>query len=519
MAYRAGELEVLWLKLLAVLEEASWTIVRTSLSPTVRDSFDFGCLMYDASGHLVAQNTTVAAKIGVFHTLLDRIEEHYPRSSMRPGDIFVTNDPWLTEGHLYDVSVVMPIFRSTRIVAFVECIAHLADIGGSLSSTVKDVFGEGLQIPICRLFDAGNEVPEVVRFIEKNVRVPKLVLADLRALTASLFVIRDKCMRIMEDHDLGDFDDLFAEIQLRSERALRAGIRANLRPGTYVGEVRGDGHTDDGIRLCLKATVEEEAVQLDFSGSSEQATIGINSCFNYSYAWAAFAIRTLTDTSIPNNAGCFKPVQMFVPPRTIINPLHPAPVRNRASTAHFVPQAIYATLAPAAKKRIMAESGSPLWVHRIAGRDAEGEPLAGTTLYNGGMGARSGADGPSAMSFPTNAGNTPIEVLENWFPIRFVCKELIDGSGGAGRYHGGCGQRIAFDVLPNAKLHLLYMHERTKSPARGVLGGEAGRTGKSRKNDVLLPSHGEVDLEGGDRLELETPGGGGLGVSGAPCSE
>lgn len=512
MARRAGELEALWLKLLAMLEEASWTIVRTSLSPLVRDSFDFGCLIYDPAGRLVAQNTTVAAKIGVYHTLLDSLKEYYPFSSMRPGDVFISNDPWLTEGHLYDVSVVMPIFRNARIVAFVECIAHLADIGGSLSNTVVDLFGEGLQIPICRLVNAGEESGEIVRFIEKNVRVPEMVMADLRALTSCLFAVRDKCMKVMGDHGLEDFDDVFAEIRVRSEQALRAGIRVNLRSGTYLGEVRADGNSEDGIRVRVTATVDDDSVLLDFTGSSEQAKIGINSCFNYSYGWALFAVRTLTDTSIPNNAGCFVPVRMFAPPETVVNPIRPAPVRNRASIAHFVPQAIYSALSGAAKKgRIMAESGSPLWVHRIAGHDTRGEPVAGTITYNGGMGARSAADGPSATSFPSNTANTPIEVLENCFPIRFTHKSLLDGSGGTGEYCGGRGQSIGFEVLPKAFLRLLYMHERTKFPAQGVLGGGNGRPGTARINGTLLPSHGELELHQADRLELETAGGGGLG--------
>src|ERR1700693_418899 len=512
MARRTGELEVLWLKLLAMLEEASWTIVRTSLSPLVRDSFDFGCLIYDPEGRLVAQNTTVSSDLGVYHTLLDSLKEYYPFSSMRPGDVFISNDPWLTEGHLYDVSVVMPIFRNGQIVAFVECIAHLADIGGSLSNTVVDVFGEGLQIPICRFMSGGEESGEIVRFIEKNVRVPEMVMADLRALTSCLFVVRDKCTKVVEDHGLEDFDEVFSEIRERSERALRAGIRENLRSGTFVGEVRADGNTENGLRIRVKATVNDDSVELDFTGSSEQAKIGINSCFNYSFGWALFAVRTLTDTSIPNNAGCFVPVRMFAPPGTVVNPTRPAPVRNRASIAHFVPQAIYSALSEAAKKgRIIAESGSPLWVHRIAGHGARREPVAGTITYNAGMGARSVADGPSVTSFPSNTANTPIEVLENEFPIRFAHRGLLDGSGGAGTYRGGRGQRIAFEVMPKAALPLLYMHERTKFPAQGVLGGSSGRPGSARINGALLPGHGELELREGDRLELETAGGGGLG--------
>lgn len=509
---RPAEREVLWLKLLAILEEASWTIVRTSLSPTVRDAHDFGCLLYDVSGRLVAQNTTVAAKLGVYHTLLDKVYRYYPRSVMAPGDVFICNDPWLTEGHLYDVSVLMPVFRADRVVAFVECIAHLADIGGCLSTSVTDLYGEGLQIPVCRLIARGQENAEIVRFIEENVRVPGMVMGDLRALVSCLFAIRDKCDHVLQDHGLDDFDELFEQILSRTEAAMRAGIRSNLRAGSYVAEIIGDGHTEEGIVVRVKATVVGDSVELDFSGSSPQAAIGINACANYAYAWSVFAIKTLAEVAIPNNAGCFGPIRFVAPEGTVVNPVRPAPVRNRAASAHFVPQVIYSALSQATKSRTMAESGSPLWVHRITGRDERGEPVAGMIMYNGGMGARTGWDGPSATPFPSNAGNMPVEVLENWFPITVEEKGLIEDSGGAGEYRGGCGQRVIFRVRSGASLQVLFMHERTRRAARGVLGGGAGRVGLGRLNGRPLPSHGDMQLRGGDRVELETPGGGGVGA-------
>ena len=508
---RPGELEVLWLKILAVLEEASWTIVRTALSPSVRDAFDFGCLLYDVSGKLVAQNTTVAAKIGVYHTVLDKIVEYYPIPSMREGDVFITNDPWLTEGHLDDISIIMPIFRKGRVIAFVECIAHVADIGASLSNTVTDLYGEGLQIPICHFARNGEENVEVIRFIDENVRVPE-VLADLRALAVCCVVISEKCAKVMDEHDLDNLDDVFDEILNRTERAIRASIRSKLKPGVYVAEVQADGRDEAGLRVRVTATVSEDAILLDFAGTSEQSRIGINSCFNVSYAWAMYAVRTLTDIAVPNNAGCFAAVRMIAPEGCVVNPRRPAPVRNRAATAHFVPQAVFAALSEATTERAIAQSGSPIWAHRVVGHTPAGRTVAGLMLYNGGMGARTGRDGPGATSFPSNAGNPSVEALENWFPIRFERKELIPDSGGIGEQRGGPGQRIAYRALPGASLSILFMHERIRHRPQGALGGGPGRSGAARLNGEALPTHGGLILNGGDLLELETPGGGGLGL-------
>ena len=506
-----GVLEVIWHRLIAVLEEASWTIVRTSLSHTVREAHDFGCLLYDVNGRLVVQNTTVAAKIGVYHTLLPNVLKYYRQAAMQPGDVFICNDPWLTEGHLYDISLLMPIFSGSRVLAFAECIAHVSDIGGSLSSTVSDLYGEGLQIPVCHFVRAGEESNEVVRFIENNVRVPELVIADLRSLVACLFVIEKKCLSILAENEETDLGEVFEQILSRSESAVRAGIKANLQPGSYAAEITADGGSNEGILLRLTATVDNDSVFLDFTGSSSQVPIGVNVCYNYAYAWAVFAVRTMSDFSVPNNAGCFAPISMVAPVATVINSVPPAPVRNRAAVAHFVPQVILAALSQASKTRAMAESGSPLWVHRITGHDALGRRLAGMMLYNGGMGARTGADGPNATSFPANARSVPIELAELYLPIRFEQKSLIHDSGGLGEWRGGCGQRVAFKVLSGAALRILYLHERTRHPARGVGGGGPGRCGHARVNGQLLPPHGEMFLRGGDTVELETPGGGGLG--------
>jgi N-methylhydantoinase B len=506
-----GSLEVIWQRLLAILEEASWTIVRTSLSPTVRESYDFGCLVYDTCGRLVAQNTTVAAKIGVYHTVLEKLLRFYPLDTLRPGDVFISNDPWLTEGHLYDVSVIKPVFRHGHVVAFVECIAHMADIGGALSTVNTDLFSEGLQIPICRLVAAGEECADIFRLIAENVRVPDVVLADIRSLLSCLFVIDEKVGALLGEYSLANFADIFEEILRRTERALRRGIRDSFVPGTYRAEVVADSDREEGNRIVVRATVADDSVVLDFEGTSAQAKAGINSCFNYTYAWSVFATRIMTGIDIPNNAGCFAPVVVAAPAGSVINPTRPAPVRNRAATAHFVPQVICAALAQATTRRAIAESGSPLWVHRVSGHDAAGKPIAGMMTFNGGMGARTGSDGPDATSFPTNARNTPVELLEMTLPIRFDEKVLIAESAGRGQWRGGCGQRVAFEVLPGATLKILYMHERTRHAAHGVRGGEPGKTGRATLNGSLLPPHGEMELRGGDRVALETPGGGGLG--------
>lgn len=501
-------LEVLWQRLLAILEESAWTIVRSSFSSAVREAWDFSCLLYDRSGRMIAQNAGVSGKIGVWHTSIPEILARFPEHELAAQDVIVSNDPWLTEGHLYDTTVVMPILRQGRLIGFAECIAHLSDIGGSISNAARDIYEEGLQIPICKLVEAGIENRLVCEFIEANVRTPQYDMGDLRALIAALGVTEAKVQRLLDEYRLDDLEDVADGIIGRTEAAMREGIRATLPQGTYTYEIRGDGF-DEPIVLKASITVGDGSIVVDYSGSSPESRYGINCPLNYATAWTVFALKTIVSPGIPNNLGSFLPVEIVAPERTIINPLRPAPVRMRAATAHYLAPVIQGALAAAVPTRGIAESGSPTWINRFFGTDRRGKPFAVLLGLSGGMGARTGMDGYHCLNYPTNMAATSVEVLEETMPVRILEKSLIRDSGGAGRFRGGCGQRFVMQGL-GLPIRTLLQHERTRLAAIGAAGGHPARTGRSRLNGVPLPSKTQIEITAGDVLEIETPGGGGM---------
>jgi N-methylhydantoinase B len=510
-AFDPVRLEVLWQRLLTIIEEASWAIIRTSFSVAVRESKDFGCLIYDKNGRMIAQNVTQASKFGVWHTVLDELFRLYPVDALGPGDVFISNDPWLTEGHLYDTTVIAPVFSRGQLVGFAECIAHLADIGGSMRSDSRDLFEEGLQLPIMRLRSGGAENAELIRLIERNVRTPVACMGDIRAMVVSLDVMCSKVTAFIEENRVDDFSALADAIIEATANAMRAGISAALVPGTYRYEITSDGYRRETV-LKTTVTVAEGSVDVDYTGSSPESAYGINCCWNYVYGWTTFAVKSIACPVGPVNAGTFQPVKVFAPERTILNPLRPAPVRMRAATGQLVPQLIFGALTGSTGGRAaMAEAGSPLWIQRFFARNADGRGVAEMVMSNGGTGGRADGDGRDAHASPANAGNTPVEVLERALPITLLARELLPDSGGAGKYRGGTGQRVAFRANSGASIRALFQHERQHHAARGAAGGMDGATGRTLVNGREVDGISEFDLVGGDEVVLELPGGGGYG--------
>lgn len=503
-------LEILWQRLLTIIEEASWAIIRTSFSTAVRESKDFGCLLYDRRGRMLGQNVTTAAKIGVWHTVLPKVFELYPITQMKPGDVFITNDPWLTEGHLYDTTVIAPVFHRGHVIGFAECIAHLSDIGGSMRSDAHDLYEEGLQIPIVRIRESGEEVAEIVRFIATNVRTPEPCLGDIRAMIVCLGVMARKLVAFIDENDLPDIDGVAEAIIERTAAAMRAGIQEAIHPGTYTYEITTDGYRKE-TTLKASVAVSSSGVTVDYSGSSPQSPFGINCCWNYVYGWTTFALKAIACPDGPVNAGTFEVINVIAPEGSVLNPTRGAPVRMRAATGQLIPQLIYGALATASERAIVAEGASPLWIQRMFATDASGTRVAEMTMCSGGTGARPGADGRDAHSSPANAGNTPIEVLERVLPVQFAARGIIPDTGGRGTYRGGNGQRVAFRIHPGATVRVLFQHERIRHPARGVAGGRPGATGRTIVNGREVDGISEFTLVGGDEVVLELPGGGGFG--------
>ncbi|MBI4278146.1 MAG: hydantoinase B/oxoprolinase family protein [Armatimonadetes bacterium] len=501
------QLEVLRQRLLLIMEEAAHTVVRTAFSNAIREAWDFGCLLYDTRGRMVGQNTSVASKMGIALSALPEMLKKFPPDRLEPGDILITNDPWLTAGHLYDTVLMMPVFDGGRLIAYAEIMAHLSDIGGGLSTAARDVYEEGVFIPISRLVKAGRENDELFEFIEANVRVPEQTSGDLRSMIAALRLSHHKLIGFLRAHGLDSLDLLADEIVGRSEAAMRASIRQTLPEGRYAGELWLDG-IDEPILIRVAVEVRDGEIVIDFTGSSPQSPWGINSVMNYTFVWTFVAVKCVVNPGLPNNYGTFKPVTITAPEGSILNPRKPAPVRMRSTVAHHLTAAVMGALVQAVPGRVIADSGSPMWVERFFGVDERGKPFAETIMLNGGMGARPTKDGPSTRSFPSNISNTPVEVFENILPLRVTEKRLVLDSGGPGRHRGGLGQQISF--LAVHPVTALFQNEHIRYPARGFRGGGPGGLGVTLLNGEVIDSKSRVLLRPGDLATLRLPGGGGM---------
>jgi N-methylhydantoinase B len=511
--FDAVSLEIAWKRLISIADQMAATLKRTSFSPLVREGNDFSCLLLDADGSSAVQSSTSAPSfLGTLPYTVQQMLRQMPKESLVPGDVLITNDPWVGTGHLLDVSVVTPVFVAQKLIAFLANAAHMADIGGvGFSAVGSDVCEEGLLIPVSYLHRGGTPNHDVLNFIRHNVRVPDLVLGDLQAQVAANHASAQALAEFLAEADL-DLSDVIAALQDRSEVALRAAI-ARVPNGLYVSELVSDGY-DEAIKLCCRITVHGDSLEVDYAGSSSQSPRGINSVFNYTQSYTIYGLKCVLDPDTPNNAGCARPIQIMAPGGSILNPAWPAPTLARHMVGNLLPSLVFAALAPVCSDRIQADSGSsPIWPVRFDGVH-EGRPFTLTVQYSGGQGARASKDGMSAISFPANASNTPVEVLESIAPLLIVEKRLIRGSGGAGKFVGGMGQRIVIESLAAAPLKVSVLAQRLRYPAVGLLGGESGRLGLITANGESYHSNVVLRLPPHGLLELDLPGGGGWGVPG-----
>jgi N-methylhydantoinase B len=511
--FDAVSLEIAWKRLISITDQMAATLKRTSFSPLVREGNDFSCLLLGADASSAVQSSVSGPSfLGTLPYTVQQMLEQIPRDSLVPGDVLITNDPWIGTGHLLDVSVVTPVFVGSRIVAFLANAAHMADIGGvGFSAVGSDVCEEGLLIPVSHLARAGVENRDVVNFIRHNVRVPDLVLGDLQAQIAANHTSAQALTEFLAEADL-ELADIIIAIQDRSEAALRKAI-TRVPDGVYTSEIVSDGY-DEPIRLCCRLAVAADTVAVDFAGSSLQSPRGINSVFNYTQSYTIYGLKCVLDPDTPNNAGCARPIRISAPPGSILNPGWPAPTLARHMVGNLLPSLVFAALAPVCSDRIQADSGSsPIWPIRFDGVD-DGRPFTLTVQYSGGQGARATKNGMSAISFPANASNTPVEVLESIAPLSVLEKRLIPGSGGAGTYVGGMGQRIVIQSRAAGALKVSILAQRLRYPPVGLLGGQPGRSGRITAGGQRYDSNVVVTLAPGGILELELPGGGGWGPPG-----
>jgi N-methylhydantoinase B len=503
-------LGVLWQRLTGLMDEVAQAFVRTSFSAVVRENWDLAVSLMDAQGRQFAQSSrSIPSFLGTMPRTLRAMLERIPVQSLKPGDVLISNDPWLGTGHLNDITLARPIFRESRLIAFVGGTFHCVDVGGAPRPDARDVHEEGLTIPVCRIVKAGAEDREIVSFLIENFREPDEAMGDIRAMFAAFGVAERRLLGILDQEGVVELEPIVGAILARSEASMRSALVA-APDGVVEDETVADGFE---APLPIRCRIEKrgDRIALDFAGTAAQVPHPVNSPFGFSSAYAAYAVKCAFDPRAPNNDGGLRPITISAPEGCLVNPCRPAPVWGRHLSGHYLPFVVLGALAKLVPERVAAEAGAPAWNVYFRGEDRRGRRFVKMYFMSGGHGARAASDGPSVLSFPTNVANTPAEQFENDVPLLVTERRLMPDSGGAGRQRGGLGQRIAFRNIGMAPVRFMYRHERVLHPPRGLLGGEPGACGRDLLDGTPIAAKTAGLLDPGSTLAFETPGGGGFG--------
>ena len=518
--------QLAWARLLSVVEEQAQTLIRTAFGTPTREAGDLSAGVFLPDGRMVAQ--AVTGTPGHVNSMAESVKHflvRFPTATMREGDVFLTNDPWKGTGHLYDMTMVTPVFQGARLVALFAATVHVIDIGGIGSSPDGlEIYHEGLFLPIVRFIRAGVVDPAVLAIIRANVRDPAQVEGDLFALVACNEVGVRRLRALLREFGLADLQALGGYAIDRSAQAMREALRA-WPHGTWHNTLVADSY-EQPITLQAHVTIDGEGVHVDFTGTSGAVARGINVPKAYTDAYTSFGIRCLIGEDVPNNAGSLAAIRVSAPAGSILNALHPSPVTARHVVGQLLPDVVFGALRQARPDRVPAEGASSLWNLQLVGGQAQpgasaqdaqalqrGRRFNIISFSTGGTGARPGKDGLSVTAYPSGVRNVSLEILETAAPLVFERKELRADSGGDGAVRGGLGQVIEVrHAQPDAAMVIAAAFDRVHHPARGALGGQDGAPGRLRlgSGTELLPKGRQI-IPAGDRLVVETPGGGGLG--------
>ena len=440
-------LEIMWSRLVTVVEEMWQTICRTAFSLIVSEAQDFACDLLDARGDSLAHSPRA---MPVFNLTLPRavkaLLERFPPETLRPGDVLTTNDPWLCAGHLFDIAVVTPVFRRGVLVALTGTVGHVGDIGGTKDSLrAREIYEEGIQIPPMMLYRAGVPNDDLFTLIAENVRKSEEVLGDIHSFVAANALGAERLLAFMDEYGMHDLRALAHVVQTRAEQAMRDAIRA-LPDGVYTSEIWNNplGTT---LRYPLTLTVQGDAVELDFAGAPAQLPQGgLNCTYSYTAAHATYPMKCILSPQVRSNAGCYRPFTVKAPEGSILNCTKPASVNLRTRVGWYLAPNIFRALADAAPAQVQAATGLPVAVN-IYGRDANGAVYADHFFMGAGQGGSQHGDGKSALLYPTSAANTSVELMETRAPVLVVEKSFVTDSGGPGRHRGGCGVRTRLRKL------------------------------------------------------------------------
>lgn len=518
-----ASLQIIWSRLISITEEMFTVVWRTAFTPVVAIIQDHGCEVLDAEGNCLAH---APSSMPAFNLTMPNVAravlERFPFRSIGPGDVFITNDPWLSAGHLPDICLIAPVFHRDRLVAFCGTIAHANDIGGSNDDRrVRSIFEEGLQIPLLKLYDAGERNETLYALIRANVRGAEEVLGDLEALVAADTMGARRVQALLVEYDLPDMTELSMAIQSRTESAARAGIAA-IPDGVYHASVPFDA-MGEPLTLTAAVHVQGSDLRVNYTGTSRQVERGgINATLAYTRAQTFYSLMCALTPHLPNNEGSLRPLAIEAPPGSILNCTHPAPVNMRLRSGWHLNTVLYRALAEALGDRVMAGSGF-LGAMQARGRREDGALYNVPFFFGGGQGASLGRDGRAGYIYPSTAAGMSVEVFESRAPLMIRSKTLLPDSGGAGRWRGGPGQRVVVTTLPGwpDPVEILLTPDRLLCPAPGLLGGRPGSptrvslNGEPPAPDSTFYSDGYLTLTSDeDVLVWDHAGGGGYGDPG-----
>jgi N-methylhydantoinase B len=498
-------------RLAAAVDEAAARLVRTAFSTIIRDANDYVCLLLDANGDSIAENATaIPAFNGCLPKTARALVAKVGTDGFRSGDAFITNDPWIGTGHLYDACLLNPLFMHDRFVGFTGSVAHVADIGGSLWGVdTATVYEEGLRIPLGPIRREGQLNEQLLEIIQQNVRVPDETLGDIHALINANDVMAERVRKVLNDEGRDNLTDVGTAICEAAEHTMRAAIRA-VPNGNYESEVELDGF-DDPLVIRCQISIRDDQIVVDYAGSSPQQRLALNVPLNNTFAITAYVIKCILDPQTPRNEGTYRPIDVTAPAGSLLNASHPAPVNARHLTFLHLASAVMQALSVVIPKKIIAESGSPFIQVVFAGINPRGRPFVHPSFDAPGMGARHDRDGLSATPYPNNTGGAPLEVVERNTGLRYLFKRLVPNSGGAGRYRGGLGTEIAVTWDGAGPVDCSILGDRLTHPARGVLGGAPGLPAAVSLDNARLGAKGRVHLKAGSVLTIRNAGGGGYG--------
>ncbi|WP_273692307.1 hydantoinase B/oxoprolinase family protein [Ketogulonicigenium vulgare] len=509
-------LQVIWSRLISVADEIATTLERTAFSLIVRDNQDYACALYDSRGVMLAQSSQCTpGQAGSTPTVIAEMLATYPPETLEDGDILICNDPWVGAGHAPDVFVATPVFHRGALIGFACTCAHHADMGGRLGATdAREVYEEGVIIPVSKLYRAGIKNDELHRLLARNVRMAEKVLGDINAQIAANRVGARGLCQLLDDFALPDLHALADLITNRTEDMFRRAL-ARLPEGSADSEVFHELRDASGarLRINLRMQVHAGAVHLDFTGTSAQVDMPVNAVLNITRAYCLFPFIATLCPDLPMNAGAFRPVVLHVPEGTVLNPTFPAPGMYRSLLSYFTVEALMGALYKIAPDLAMAPSGTyPLWTEKFSGTADDGTKFLSHYNAQGGQGAFRDRDGVSAVVFPGNIATTSVELFELEAPFRILSRELRPDSGGPGKYRGGLGQETVMECLNATAVQVAFSGGRLVEPALGREGADAGAKGVIRIGDEApFERSGRGVMQKGDIVTFSQPGGGGFG--------